>query len=887
MNVEKLSVEEMRELLARFKKGPMPKPEKEKLFEENPKFKEMNDEYGDVVKDLHKQAADDEVDAGRVWDGDTAKPDNSPYYPGKRKEIGAPPLAGEDGSPQRRKYNEWWRANFMSKEGFAQALRMASLGLMEIGEFEGQLKAAAGPWVGYVEDKDGNMIRFFGPSSRSAITKSLHAPDIQEGMDEKGWETVSLGEKETERKLGVHDINHKWFSKLPAKDKKALEKVLKRLEFIADAKKQQAPMDKLHSEILKAVSDSPLSLKEYSADSKLQSMNKEWQKGFAIVNAPEDNETTEVAALVRGLKKIQSDAIKYLQSLGGKKASDDEKDAKFEKGKPADPTENMSPEDAKKWKEENEKNRDKFKTAGKGDYTGKMFVTYTTGKGKKKKEGPMDISAAKKRFADLMGDPEIKMIGYERAEEWDGSTTKKAKHVRLDQKPPQVLPLAKAKEMAKTLQKSDPEWEYRVVPHGAGKAIIEVYEGKTLVGKWAKDADLSCSPVADTDPDVPADDENLAGRTWDGDKSEPDNHPYGPGKRKPIGDPPLAGQDGSEQRHRYNKWWKDNFGKQANRIRMTARFKAAGYKLYALVYGDGSLYGATTDRRGGDSRYWKGSGATKPGSTWVIYELANVPEDLAEKLIDQGTAAQFFRDGYSAWDAAKKYVKGWVEMDEDLLDNASDLSIHGLRNVKMASQGEVVGTIPLSNKGEPTQVEGTPVTAAIANGLYGYTKALQNSVEASVRKIQRKANRLAKQIYTKDQRVSEFLSTHAKRTGSVSAKVLVAAMKDLGPKFASEEKPAEIQKEAAAYGLYGYARKTADLGVNACGSLKGDVGHIASDLHKRKAALHEQVTGFLKQHSRAARCSASKMLLTAYPDISIKLASTPQSVSEWLSVDFE
>lgn len=37
---------------------------------------------------------------------------------------------------------------------------------------------------------------------------------------------------------------------------------------------------------------------------------------------------------------------------------------KFEEGKPADPTKNMSPEDAKKWQEENEKHRDEFKTAG-------------------------------------------------------------------------------------------------------------------------------------------------------------------------------------------------------------------------------------------------------------------------------------------------------------------------------------------------------------------------------------------------------------------------------------------------------------------------------------------------------------------------------------------
>jgi hypothetical protein len=37
--------------------------------------------------------------------------------------------------------------------------------------------------------------------------------------------------------------------------------------------------------------------------------------------------------------------------------------AKFEEGKPADPTENMSPEDAKRWKEEHDKNQDNFKSA--------------------------------------------------------------------------------------------------------------------------------------------------------------------------------------------------------------------------------------------------------------------------------------------------------------------------------------------------------------------------------------------------------------------------------------------------------------------------------------------------------------------------------------------
>lgn len=46
---------------------------------------------------------------------------------------------------------------------------------------------------------------------------------------------------------------------------------------------------------------------------------------------------------------------------------DDKKESRFEEGKPADPTQNMSPEDAKKWKTEHDKNKDKFKSASSGE----------------------------------------------------------------------------------------------------------------------------------------------------------------------------------------------------------------------------------------------------------------------------------------------------------------------------------------------------------------------------------------------------------------------------------------------------------------------------------------------------------------------------------------
>lgn len=50
-------------------------------------------------------------------------------------------------------------------------------------------------------------------------------------------------------------------------------------------------------------------------------------------------------------------------SWGGKTAA---KTARYEEGKPADPTQNMSEEDAAEWKKQTEENKDNFKSADGG-----------------------------------------------------------------------------------------------------------------------------------------------------------------------------------------------------------------------------------------------------------------------------------------------------------------------------------------------------------------------------------------------------------------------------------------------------------------------------------------------------------------------------------------
>ena len=102
------------------------------------------------------------------------------------------------------------------------------------------------------------------------------------------------------------------------------------------------------------------------------------------------------------------------------------------------------------------------------------------------------------------------------------------------------------------------------------------------------------------------------------------------------------------------------------------------------------------------------------------------------------------------------------------------------------------------------------------------------------------------------------------------------AMADLGPKFASEVK-------TAGHGMYGYDSKVAALSLAGCTELKQYVGEVVSDLHRRKASKHANVMSFLKSHKKEAKCGCSSMMLSYYPDASIKFASeTPKTVNDWI-----
>lgn len=82
--------------------------------------------------------------------------------------------------------------------------------------------------------------------------------------------------------------------------------------------------------------------------------------------------------------------------------------------------------------------------------------------------------------------------------------------------------------------------------------------------------------------------------------------------------------------------------------------QAGGITLWAAVWGDGKVVGATDDIAGSSPGYW---GAFARQDNFNIYKLSNVPLPIAEQLSDVGTRAQRILQG-KAWEFIQKYSTG-------------------------------------------------------------------------------------------------------------------------------------------------------------------------------------------------------------------------------------
>ena len=154
-----------------------------------------------------------------------------------------------------------------------------------------------------------------------------------------------------------------------------------------------------------------------------------------------------------------------------------------------------------------------------------------------------------------------------------------------------------------------------------------------------------------------------------------------------------------------------------------------------------------------------------------------------------------------------------------------------------------------------------PASKEAASGMYGFTKSTQRDVEVLVRRARKKASAIARAVYAKDERIAPFLQMHAKRAKSSSAKILLAALQEIGPKIAGGKVAASTP-----LGLYGFPSRTARMGLIACADFRGFCGEASYDLHTRRQAKFERITGFLQEHSKQAKCGYSRMLLGCWPD---------------------
>jgi len=73
--------------------------------------------------------------------------------------------------------------------------------------------------------------------------------------------------------------------------------------------------------------------------------------------------------LAKSVKKAVPEAERYDVKYAAETVADDTKESRFEEGKPADPTKQMSPEDAAEWKKQTEAHKDEFKAATVADDT--------------------------------------------------------------------------------------------------------------------------------------------------------------------------------------------------------------------------------------------------------------------------------------------------------------------------------------------------------------------------------------------------------------------------------------------------------------------------------------------------------------------------------------
>lgn len=412
----------------------------------------------------------------------------------------------------------------------------------------------------------------------------------------------------------------------------------------------------------------------------------------------------------------------------------DEKESKFEEGESADPTENMSEEDAKKWRLENLKNKDKFKG--------------------KKAKGPSEIHRVRD-MEGLVGPLVLEEMGDENVYFYDGDGDRYFFKVdNFSDREVRALNkyLTEDKSLLRELRRKRADFE----------------PGSHTPDGWEPGGAQPGSAV-------------------EGDEGEGSEVPDGEGNREMRAASVQVGPDGMF-RHRWPFTYAHGKAEEMLGHDMVSfSVPPTEGRHDAILFVDGAKIRATVF-------HWNASGMpaglvvakfdrkalaeAEQAMAGKSFRYASGPPGLTRE--EEGHWHQVMliaeNDGraYAANDAAQAVEKAWKEYQR--------IAGREMRAFFRANKAKMISRLQAQWINSRMAKE-----AREYGGQYGFTKKVQADCETCVRKAQKEATRIAKRAYGKNPKVAEFLSRHAARTDSLPAHILVAALSEMGPKVGAEK----------------------------------------------------------------------------------------------------
>jgi hypothetical protein len=525
------------------------------------------------------------------------------------------------------------------------------------------------------------------------------------------------------------------------------------------------------------------------------------------------------------------------------------KESKFEKGKPADPTENMSEEDAAEWKRQNKEHADEFKsangtkTASNGNYfyDGKDYYVDTAfmnsigkalpgfemehmGFGEFTLKGPegeiefdrmrgKDFSGQSGRSHKLYDNKGGKLVekliaamkhkatevteGIDKTAEWKEWTEDMPVQVATDHGTEVFENLAEAKRKYRTLDPRKNTNDFTWAMHGEvkGKPAIR-FESWGVYERLSRGASLKTSAK-----------ENFVFliETSDGFKVAHSVH-----------EDPKAGfqtlKDGMDEGEatRLAKKMADKWGTTV------LEFKASG---------DGSSVKYTKTAASGLYGFTKEAERVCGSATNKLSKFAT---KLAKDIYEKDAETPAFLEEHTKRTGSKsaRMLRGCMA------------EIGPGQPAKTAASVSPEAT-------KTFQVEILPTLSEFTADRW--VKQIEGFERASINST------------LPDHGVAHDLSKHVR--GNVHMPTFFKQLVGLINQWESGRKTAAKGNK----GRYGFSTKTAKLALGACHEVEHEAGVIASDLHSRMGTKYATITGFLSKHAKRAKCGWSDLILEAYP----------------------